>query len=766
MLFNDGWEFARNIDPELNGEFFRTSGATFDGWEQVRLPHTAHVEPLVIEDQQWQGTAVYRKAFHADEAYDGRKVTMRFEAAMHEAEVYLNGEHIHTNYGGYLPFVIDLSDKLAYGEENVILLTLNNEDNPQIPPGKPIAELDFNWFGGIYRNVYLEVKDPLHISDEILADRPAAGGVYVWYENVTHDRAEVHIRTDIQNDDAEAREATVRYILRGADGERVTSGELPAQTVDAGSYTLFEGMLEVNGPELWSPDNPYLYTLSVQLLEGGTPVDTEELRIGIRTFSIDGENGFVLNGEPLYLRGTNRHQEYPYVGYALSDNAQYRDAIKIREAGFNFIRGGHYPPSPAFMEAMDELGLLYMNNIPGWQFFGDEVFQENAYQDIRDMIRRDRNHPSVVIWEASLNETAVPEWFMDRSQEIVEEELPHGDVYTAGWIDYAFDIFIPARQHASPPEYWSGYGTEKPLFIAEYGDWEYYAHNAGFNQDAFEDLQDEERNSRQLRGFGQRRLAQQALNFQEAHNSNLYSPAFGDANWVMYDYNRGYADDLEASGIRDIFRIPKFTFYFYQSQADPDFSPDAGFDRPMAYIANWWDGSDDYTEVKVYSNADEVALFLNGEQIERRRPDQDRVSTNLNHPPFTFELDEFVPGVLRAEAYIDGEKVAEHERVTPSDPVALELSADLSGRPLEAGVNDLIFVYASVVDADGHTVFAAEPEIRFTVDGDADLIGHNPIAAEAGIATVLLRAGSSTGEVTVTATGDQLETARLTLSVE
>lgn len=760
--FNDHWEFTRDIDDHLSDQFFAASGDTYTDWESVKLPHTAYIEPLVIEDQQWQGTAVYRKSFFVSDEYSDRHLSLTFDAAMHEAEVYLNGEHIFSHVGGYLPFVIDLTDKVSFGEENTILLTLNNEDNPLIPPGKPIAELDFNYFSGIYRNVTLNVKDKLQISDPILADRTAAGGIYVWYEDVSQNSATVQVQADVENFDTMARTASVRYVLQNKDGDLVNSVDAGTREVAPVSYELFREGIQVNNPELWFPDNPYLYTLTVQLFENGNLVDSYKQKIGIRSFTITGEEGFVLNGEPMRLRGTNRHQEYPYIGNALSDNAQYRDAYKIKKAGYNMIRTGHYPPAPSFMDAVDELGLLFMNAIPGWQFVGDDEFKENAFRDIREMIRRDRNHPSVIIWEASLNESGMSHEFMERAHEIVNEELPYGDVYTSGWIDHAYDIFIPARQHSSPPEYWSEYGTEKPLFIAEYGDWEYYAHNAGFNQDAFEDLQEEARTSRQLRGDGQQRLAQQALNFQEAYNSNMYSPAFGDANWAMYDYNRGYADDLCACGVSDIFRIPKFTYYFYKSQAGPDLSADAEFNGPMAYIANYWNDPD-FTEVKVYSNTEEVELFLNGESIGRQTPDSDRVSTNLEHPPFTFNL-EFEPGTLRAVGYINDEAVAERERITAGDPAALSISVDLSNKELEAGVNDVIFVYASVTDDNGNVVYDAENSVTFSIEGDAVLIGHNPMNAEAGIATIILRAGDTPGELTITAEADDLDSASFTIT--
>ncbi|PKD44032.1 glycoside hydrolase family 2 protein [Rhodohalobacter barkolensis] len=753
LNFNKGWEFVKDIDPNVSDEYFDRNSSI--EWEMVSLPHTANIEPLVISDQQWQGDVFYRKFFEIDRDQAGKQFALRFHGAMHEADVWLNGEMIQKHKGGYLPFVVDITDQVEVDRENVLLVKLNNENNPTIPPGKPIETLDFNWFSGLYRNVDLLVNEKLQISDPIAADRVSAGGVLVNYTDVTDESATINIQTDIENFDSTSRNAVLKTVLRDHSGMKIAERSTDEQPISAGDHHLFQHEIEVEEPNLWSPDSPYLYELTIELHENGEAIDFWQKRIGIRTMSFTEDHQFVLNGKPLQLRGTNRHQSYPYIGYALSENAQFRDAYKIKEAGFNFIRIAHYPPDPAFLEAADELGLLFMNAIPGWQFFGDEEFQELALRDVREMIRRDRNHPSIVIWEASLNESDMPESFMERAHDIVHEELPFEGIYSSGWIDHAYDIFIPARQHASPPEYWASYPQEKPLFIAEYGDWEYYAHNAGFNQDAYEDLQEEERNSRQLRGDGQVRMAQQALNFQEAHNSNLQGWAFGDANWVMYDYNRGYDVNLEASGIRDIFRLPKFTNYFYQSQGGPNPDPNAEFNRPMIYIANFW-SDPDFKTVKIYSNTEEVELFLNGKSLGRKNPDIDRVSTHLNHPPFTFDIEEFEPGILRAVGYINGEVVTEAERTTPGEAAAIELEYDRSGRELEAGQNDVVFVYASIVDENGTTIPNAEPDVQFEVEGDGELIGYNPIEAEAGIATVLLKVGESDGEITLRAFSDGL----------
>jgi len=761
--FNKDWQFARNIDTTVTDAYFEKNSEV--QWEEISLPHTAHIEPLVIKDQQWQGTAFYRKFFNAAPEDSGKHIALKFGAAMHKADVYLNGEKLTTHKGGYLPFVIDITDHLNYSDENVVLVKLNNEDNPTIPPGKPIKNLDFNYFSGLYRNTSLLVDDKFHISDPVAADRVAGGGLLVNYTDVSNRSATVNVQTDVINGYPNGQSGSVKLTLRDEEGQIVAEENSGLQAVPGDSFHQFQQSLQVSNPNLWSPNHPYQYTLIVKLRRDGKVVDTKREDIGIRTIGFNEDNQFVLNGEELQLRGTNRHQSYPYIGYALSDNAQYRDAYKIKQAGFNFIRTAHYPPSPAFLEACDELGILFMNAIPGWQFFGGEQFQDLAHQNVRNMIRRDRNHPSIVIWEASLNESDMDESFMDKAHKIVHEELPVENIYSSGWIDYAYDVFIPARQHAKPPSYWNDYSKDKPYFIAEYGDWEYYAHNAGFNQDEFEDLTEEARNSRQLRSDGQKRLVQQALNFQEAHNSNLQGRSFGDANWVMFDYNRGYAPNLEASGIRDIFRIPKFAYYFYRSQAGPNLGEEAKFSKPMIHIANFWSDST-FKTVKVYSNTDEVELFLNGESLGRKQPDSGRVSSQLRHPPFTFEVDEFERGQLRAVGYINGEQVTETVRQTPGQKSQIQLDVDLSGKPLEAGQKDVVFVYASITDSQGVRIPADSSSVSFSVQGDAEIIGKNPIRAEAGIATVLLRAGESAGQVTIRAEASGLNPAEKTIEIK
>ena len=754
--FNKGWEFVKDIDTAVTKALFIKTASSELSWEAVSLPHTANIEPLVITEKQWQGYCFYRKFFTVPSEWTGKSVVIQFDGAMQVSEVFLNGKYVTKHLGGYLPFVVDISDKVGFDKENCLLVRLNNLDNPIVPPGKPFADLDFCYYSGIYRDVHLVIKDKLQISNSILADRIAGGGIYVSFNEVSEQSATVMVQTDIQNFGLKDEKAKVKLALLDDSGREVSSAEAPEQEVGAGKYTLYSQKFLVDKPHLWSPDNPYLYTLTVKVLKHNEETDIESIKIGIRSFSFSSSGGFVLNGSRLQIYGTNRHQEYPYIGNALSNNAQYRDAYKIKEAGFNFVRCSHYPQATAFLDACDELGILVMDATPGWQFFGNTEFQENSISDIRNMIRRDRNHASVILWEASLNETDMEEQFIKRAHMTVKEELPYSENYSAGWVDSIYDVFLPARQHASPPYYWNRFEKNIPFMIAEYGDWEYYANNAGFNQKEFADLTARERNSRQLRKYGQKRLLQQALNYQESHNSNLGGPAIGDANWLIFDYNRGYAPDIEASGIMDIFRIPKFAFYLYKSQRSYNSDTVSGFDKPVLFIANYWNDPSLKT-IKVFSNCDEVELILNGQFIARQKPDNDLISGNLTHPPFTFETAEFAPGTLLAYGYIHGEKVMETTITTPGLPSQIRLNWDKSGRNLKAGCNDMVFVYASVTDKSGTIIPEFEDKIKFEVKGNVSILGPDEIAAEAGIATVLIKAGNDPGAINITAKTPGLE---------
>ncbi len=750
IKFNSNWYFMMADDEKDTTNY--VTDFVKENWQQVELPHTPKIEPRIVNDQ-WQGNSWYKKQFALNNDYRDKKLFLRFDGAMNIAEVWLNGKKMITHQGGYLPFTIDISKDVFYSKDNTVTVKLNNEDNPTTGP-KPLSTLDFNTYGGIYRNVWLVTKNQVYITDPILENKTANGGVFVSYPTVTDTLALVQVKTHIRNEDNEPKDVTVKNILE-KDGEvvHITTSEISQFEVNADKQNNV--FLRVNNPELWSPDTPSLYDLKTQVLIDDEVVDEEVRRIGIKTMRFEGQD-FYLNGKKTFLRGVNRHQEYPNVGYALTDNANYRDAKKIKEAGFDYVRLSHYPQSPAFMDACDELGLVTINAILGWQYFSeDEAFQKHVFQTARDLIRRDRNRASVIAWEVSLNESWMPEPFIDELTKIAHEEYPGDQCFTAGWQSYGYDIYLQARQHRLKhydPK------IQKPYNVSEYGDWEYYAMNAGLNQDSWGNLLQAERSSRQLRGAGEKGLLQQALNIQEAHNDNFNTPAFADGYWVMFDYNRGYADDLEASGIMDLFRVPKFSYYFYKSQRDAD-HPQG---EPMVYIANYWTPKST-TNVRIFSNCDEVELFLNGRSLGTQKPDTDRISNHLNHPPFTFNLKNFEAGELKAVGYINGVKSAEFFRNTPGAPKMMRLIVDDETQYYEDELYDLILVHAVVMDKDFFRTPYYSGEVKFVAEGDAEIIGDPIVRCEGGMASILVKVKPRTAKdvfISVQSEDLQMETTK------
>lgn len=734
LSLNKQWSFAKSdVDLPLN------KLDTLD-WTEVSLPHTTKIEPLVVNDQ-WKGVAFYKRTLEKKPNWNNKSVLLKFEGAMRVADVWLNGIHLYRNYGGFLPFTIDITEHLVTQTDNTLLVKLNNHDLATTGP-KPLHLLDFNTYGGLYRGVSLIVKPLIHITDEIHADVKGSGGIIIDYPLVTTEKAVVSVGTHILNKHPNSKPFILKHRLLMGEVEMM-SKEVELQ-LQAGESRQFDISLEVQKPKLWSPKAPNLYQLVTYILLNGKTVDVKSTTLGIRKFTFDRDNNLLINNEKTFLRGVNRHQEYPHIGYALSDAAQYRDAIKIKSAGFDYVRVAHYPMSPAFMSAADQIGLVVLNAIPGWQYYSHSTqFRDYIIDACRKMIRRDRNHPSVLAWECSLNETDMPTHIIQELHNTVKEEMPTS--FSAGWMA-GYDIFLQARQHRL--QHYTP--TKVPYIVSEYGDWEYFAQNAGLAQDAWADLMPSERSSRQLLSSGEKRLLQKALNVQEAHNDNFNTPAFADGYWVMFDYNRGYADDLEASGIMSIHRLPKFSYYFFQSQRPPNFTSDFAEVGPMVYIASNWNEASS-SKVTVFSNAQQVELFLNNKSLGRKKGNETALSNNLFAKPFTFETKGFEPGTLKAMAYIDDKLAATHQVDTAGEGVSLTVNVDTSRVPLQLDQQDTVFVYANLLDKFNNQSKHSGTEVVFETRGDISLVGLSKTTTQNGIAAVLLKIGKSLNNACITA---------------
>jgi beta-galactosidase len=747
--FNSDWQFGKADNaPELTN---------ITAWEKVQLPHTTKIESLVVSNQ-WQGDAWYKKTITTNPNWKNKQVFIRFDSAMNASEVFLNGKKISTHLGGYLPFTVNLSSDLKFDAPNELVVHLDNRDNAITGP-KPLKNLDFNTYGGIYRNVYLIVKNDLYISDAISVNKTAGGGIFVSYPEVTDAKATVKINTHLVNSSSNEKSFHINQQLM--DGEKlVVESKTDAHKIATQSTADIESQLDVKTPNLWAPQNPHLYTLVTQVFDGDNLVEQKNTRIGIREFTFTDDHQLLINGKKAFLRGVNRHQEHPYVGYATSDAADYRDAVRMKSAGFDYVRLSHYPHSPAFMDAADELGLVLLDSVLGWQYFSENpAFQAQVQQTCRDLIRRDRNHASVLAWECSLNESWMTEPFIDSLTKIVHEEYPGKNVFSAGWQEYGYDIYLQARQHRLKDYH----APTKPYNVSEYGDWEYYAMNAGLNQTAWSNLLQADRSSRQLLGDGEKRLLQQAANIQESHNDNLATtPAFADGYWVMFDYNRGYSPDLESSGVMSIERLPKYGYFFYQSQRDIAEKSDKFGSGAMVYIASEWNEKSPLN-VRVFSNAEQVELFLNGVSLGKQKSDSNNISDHLKHPPFTFALKQFMAGDLRAVAYVGDKPAAEYKVATAGKATQLKLSLDTSGKPAQAGVKDVVFVRAQLQDAAGNPTHDNKVAVSFAIKGAAKLVSPVEINSIDGVASALIELGDNINGVVISAQAKDITTGETSL---
>lgn len=727
------WEFRR-CEP----------AATENHWAPVALPHNPFVADLDGREH-WFGLCEYRRSLQVPTSRAGERHVLHVGGAMHTATVFVEDRELARHEGGYLPFEVDLTEALADGATHTLLLRLDNRENEDVPPGKPYGELDFCWYGGLYRGVELRTLPALHITEATSAGEVGGGGVFLRTLAAAPEHAVVAAKVHVRNASASTRRCRVQVALV-RDGEIVARATSAACELTAEMGAHLEVELAWNSPALWSPATPHLHEVVVTALDGERVVDERRLRYGVRRIGFCRSGGFTVNGERLRLRGTNRHQEFPRVGYAAPRAAQYRDARRIKEAGFDYVRLSHYPQSPDFLDACDELGVVVMNAIPGWQFCGAEKFQAACVENARQLVRRDRNHACVVLWELSLNETQMPASLMERLHAAGHEEYPGDQIFTCGWID-RFDVFIHSRQHG---QIHTWRNADKALVIAEYGDWEFYAANEGFDQTTGAGVLAAWANSRHLRGEGERALRQQVQNHIAALDDTLASPAVLDGQWTVFDYARGYHPRRAACGVMDIFRLPKFSYHFYRSQRDATEGAADWTGGPVVFIASHWTPAS-ALRVLVFSNCEEVELSLNGRSFGRKKPDRTWQTQHLPHPPFVFDLPRFESGELAAVGFVGARPVAQHTVRTPGAPARVEVTIDSLDVPPAADESDVVMVHASIVDAAGTLCVSAEDEVTFTVVGGAEVVGPAAVGAEAGIASIVVRVPAGCADWRVTA---------------
>ncbi len=732
---NHNWLFRIATDATAD---YSSEGLDCSDWQTVRLPHTPRYEKY-YPGEQWQGICWYRHSVEVDNLR-GEQWWLNIEGAMNVADVWVNGVHCAHHLGGYLPLAVDLTRHLHKGN-NSIAVRLDNNDNPITGP-RPIKRLDFFWYGGLYRNVSLIRKGEVAITHPFIDTTAGEGGVFVSYDKVSKKSADVNVAVSVENDGKRAKSIVV--VNRLLDGDRLVAESRTEQKLNGKSRTTVRSTIKVENPRLWSHLSPSLYKLQTLVEVGGKVADSESRKIGIRSIEIK-DNELYINGEKSFLRGVNRHQCHPYIGYALSDNAQVRDAVRIKEAGFDFVRLSHYPQSTAFLKACDSLGIFVLNCVFGWQYFNhkEPKFREFCYQQTRDMVRRDRNHPSILAWEASLNETKQPADFIAEMSRLVHEEYPAPYCYSAGW-QRGYDIYVESRQFRifnNVKEH------DVPLIVSEYGDWEYYANDGGLTQYVRGWRQKPELSSRQLREHGERRMVQMVENLSTAHTDNLTSvKAMADGFWVMFDYNRGYTDEIEASGVMSLDRLPKYAYYYYRS-----LRPEG---EPMVYIASYLDENSP-VEKAIISNCEVVKLISEGKEVGK-----------LQFNPYAKPLHTFqkvaLPDCnnLTAIGFRNGKEVARHTVLAPEALTKIAIECSECG--VKLGKNDQIFVYVRLQDKNGTTPNFTGGEVQLSIEGDATVEGDNVSPFRAGVASFIIRSGDKGGEIKLRAKyGAMTDTAQL-----
>ncbi len=760
---NPAWRFHKGAMEGAETKEFNDKD-----WTVVSLPDGIEYLPTEASGCiNYQGEVWYRKHFTPDAALKGKKLFLHFEAIMGKSKVFVNGKLLTEHFGGYLPVIADVTDVLDWNGDNVIAVWADNSDDPSYPPGKAQDVLDYTYFGGIYRDCWLIAHNNVFITDPNYENEVAGGGLFVAFGKVSDALAEVQLKIHVRNATKNPFSGRVEYMLLQPDGTEVARLSDKIQ-VKAGRATTVSDRMPVKQPMLWTPSTPTLYNLLVRVLDKeGNVIDGYRRRIGIRSIEFKGKDGFFLNGRPYGkpLIGANRHQDFAVVGNAVANSIHWRDAKKLKDVGMEIIRNAHCPQDPAFMDACDELGLFVIVNTPGWQFWNDAPeFAQRVYSDIRNVVRRDRNHPSVWLWEPILNETWYPADFAKNTRDIVDAEYPYPYCYSGsdsearGHENFPVYFAHPANMQDASKEI----DPTKTYFTREWGDNvdDWSSHNSP---------------SRVARNWGE-----QPMRVQAQHYACPYYPVtsydvlykqspqhVGGCLWHSFDHQRGYHPDPFYGGLMDVFRQPKYSYYMFMAQRPAVKNDRNAGSGPMVYIAHEmtpFSGKD----VTVYSNCDEVRLTFNkGGKTYTYKKDKNR--PGMPSPVITFpDVYDFMVDkafsrtqkqddvYLLAEGLIDGKVVATHKVVPARRPEKILLWMDNEGTDLKADGSDFVTVVAAVADKNGNIKRLNNYNICFSIEGEGRLLGGpgvlaNPVPVKWGTAPVLVQSTLKPGKIRITA---------------
>jgi beta-galactosidase len=729
--FNQDWLFSpQDVDGSIPDSRF----------EPVTLPHTNRLLPHHnFDNAEYQFVSTYRKRFRLPEPLNGRRLYVDFEGAMVVTTVSVNGVSVGTHAGGYTPFSFDITDCLTNGE-NLLEVKLDSTERPDVPPFGFVV--DYLTFGGIYRDVNLRYVEPCHITDVFV--RPL--------DVLKEPKLEVDVT--LTNQSTQAVTGLVSVVLDSAADLRSTVemyAGIKGQAVTVppgGEATLTLQFPGLTDRQLWTLDKPHLQRLEAlfQPENHDGPSDKVEARFGLREARFE-KDGFYLNGEKIKLIGLNRHQTYPYIGAAAPARLQRKDAEIVKyELGCNIVRTSHYPQSKYFLDRCDEIGLLVFEEIPGWQHIGDEDWQAISLRDVEAMIVRDRNHPAIVLWGVRINESQDNETLYRRTNDLAHKLDPTrqtGGVRFFQSSQFLEDVFTynDFSNTVVEPE-------NTPHLVTE------------FNGHMFP-TKTWDQEERQM---------EHALRHARIQDKQLGMPnVTGAIGWCAFDYNThrefGSGDRICYHGVSDIFRLPKYAAYFYESQIPPE-------QRPVLRAATIWSMGDrsggGNDPLIIFSNLDAVDVYVGDSLFGRFQPDRTNFP-NLPHPPFRVEglqlwltWGQALPD-LRLVGYKDGNAVAEQRVSAHGIPEKLLLTAD--DAELAADGADMTRLVFKITDRFGNRLPYATQAVSFEIEGPGELIGENPFALVGGQAALYVKAKHEPGTVRVRATTPRLEAAEVTINI-
>lgn len=625
LYLNDDWLFTEQFEDSLMAPEYPENML-----QPVRLPHTCKETPFHYFDESlYQMVSGYRRHLLIPKDWQGKRILLTFEGAAHDSTVFCNGKKVGEHHCGYTAFTVDLTDNVLYGQDNLLCVRLDSRENLNVPPFGYV--IDYMTYGGIYRDVRLEVKEKVSLSDIFVhtaidfRSSPVTAQI----------TSEITLTESDEN-------VTIRqyYMPKSTAAAQESWRLLCEQTVstDVSCDKEFSLTATITAPLLWDTEEANLYILKTQLYQDNTLLDETETTFGIRE-AVFKKDGFYLNGRKLRIRGLNRHQSFPYVGYAMPKSMQRLDADLLKkELGLNAVRTSHYPQSHYFLERCDELGLLVFTEFPGWQHIGDDSWKAQAVANAEDMIRQYRNHPSIILWGIRINESPDDDAFYEKTNAVahkLDPSRPTGgvramkkshlleDVYT--YNDFLHDGEMPGCD----PKKKVTSDMEKPYLISEYNG-HMYPTKAFDNEE---------------------RRSEHAIRHANVLDAVAGQPDIaGSFGWCMFDYNThkdfGSGDRICYHGVMDMFRNPKLAANIYACEQEQ---------TPVLEITSSMDIGEhpgcNRGNIYILSNADSVKMYKNDRFIKEYLPEMSPYK-HLKHGPIL--IDDFI-----------GDSFAQNERFRP-----------------------------------------------------------------------------------------------------